>query len=104
MGMVDVVVLPYQEVGQASSGPMSIAVEMGARVVASRNHAFMQFDRFNPGRVRFFDIGNHLELAQRVRQALRSEAPVPEAVTSTETNRDVYRRAHDVLTRTGGDV
>jgi hypothetical protein len=45
MAVSDVVVLPYLEVGQSSSGPLSIAMEMGSRVLASRNLAFMQFDR-----------------------------------------------------------
>lgn len=94
MGAVDVVALPYFEVGQASSGPMSIAAEMGAPIVASRTQAFMQFDKYNPGRASFFDVGNHLELAQRIRDAV--EAPVaPGPLTyTTETNRRIYVAAN----------
>lgn len=94
MAAVDVVVLPYFEVGQASSGPMSIATELGARIVASRNQAFMQFAKYHPDRATFFDVGNHLELAQRITQAFdqpRNETPL---TWSTESNKDIYIAAH----------
>ena len=66
MAACDLVVLPYIETGQSASGPLSIGVEMGCRVIAARNHAFMQFARYHPAAVEYFDIGNHLELADRI--------------------------------------
>ena len=66
MGFCDDVILPYLEVGQSSSGPISIALEMGARVIAARNRAFMQFARYHPNSFEMFEIGNHVELAQRI--------------------------------------
>jgi glycosyltransferase involved in cell wall biosynthesis len=66
MAVCDAVLLPYLEVGQSSSGPISIALEMGCRVIASRTLAFLQFDRYHPGAVEFFDIGNFSELAARI--------------------------------------
>ncbi len=66
MALCDTVVLPYLEVGQSSSGPISMAVDMGCRVIASRTRAFLQFARYHPGRVEFFDIGNFAELARRI--------------------------------------
>jgi hypothetical protein len=58
--------MPYLEVGQSSSGPLAMAVDMDCRVIASRTRAFLQFARYHPGRVEFFDIGNFAELARRI--------------------------------------
>jgi glycosyltransferase involved in cell wall biosynthesis len=66
MALCDTVVMPYLEVGQSSSGPLAMAVDMGCRVIASRTRAFLQFARYHPGRVEFFDIGNFAELARRI--------------------------------------
>jgi glycosyltransferase involved in cell wall biosynthesis len=69
MAVCDLVVLPYIETGQSASGPLSLAIEMGSRVIAARNHAFMQFSRYHPEAVEYFDVGNHLELADRILSA-----------------------------------
>lgn len=92
MGICDFVVLPYEETNQSSSGPISIALEMGARVLATRNHAFMQFARYHPDSVEFFDIGNHLELAERIRAA-REWSP-PELQYDAATNAAMYVAAN----------
>lgn len=97
MAICDVVVLPYLEVGQSSSGPISQAVELGRRVLASRTHAFMEFARYHPDTVEFFDIGNHLELAERIasrRQHAARHAPGPYSV---ETNKAIYLAANSAL-------
>jgi len=92
MGLCDTVVLPYLEVGQTSSGPISFAVELGKPIVGARNHAFAQFARYHQDRIDFFDIGNHIELADRVLKPYVSELKSP--VYSCETNRQVYLAAH----------
>ncbi len=92
MAVCDVVVLPYREIGQTSSGPMSIALEMGARVLASRTHAFLQYARYHPDAIEFFEIGNHLELAERIR-SLRPAA-APELQYDAATNAAVYVAAN----------
>ena len=66
MAICDAVVFPYLEVGQSSSGPISQALELGCRVIASRTHTFLQFARYHQNMIEFFDIGNHLELAGRI--------------------------------------
>jgi glycosyltransferase involved in cell wall biosynthesis len=66
MAICDAVVFPYLEVGQSASGPISQAVELGRRIIASRTHTFLQFAAYHPNTVEFFDIGNHLELAERI--------------------------------------
>src|SRR2546430_6181165 len=66
MAICDAVVFPYLEVGQSSSGPISQALELGCRIIASRTYTFMEFAEYHPNAVEFFDIGNHLELAERL--------------------------------------
>ncbi|MFN4128103.1 hypothetical protein [Pannonibacter indicus] len=91
----DVVVLPYEEVGQSSSGPLAIANDVGARIVCARNKAFLQYDRYNPGRLNFFDIGNYIELAQRVVSVLENPPPVMPQRYTVETNRAVYKASFE---------
>jgi glycosyltransferase involved in cell wall biosynthesis len=101
MAICDAVVLPYLEVGQSSSGPISQALELGCRVLASRTRAFLEFAKYHPDAIEFFDIGNHLELAER----LRSRRAYPPARTApqfnTETNKAVYLLANSGRSRLG---
>ena len=92
MALCDTVVLPYLEVGQTSSGPISFAVELGKPIVGARNHAFGQFARYHKDRVDFFDIGNHIELADRVVHPYTKPNNNPRR--SYRTNRAVYVAAH----------
>jgi glycosyltransferase involved in cell wall biosynthesis len=104
MASCDVVVLPYLEVGQSSSGPISQAVELGCRVIASRTHTFLGFAEYHPNAVEFFDIGNYLELAQRILSS-RQFAPrrgLPEH--NIETNRAVYVAANTVRAGAAGST
>jgi glycosyltransferase involved in cell wall biosynthesis len=94
MAICDVVVLPYVEVGQSSSGPISQAVELGCRVVASRTHTFLEFARYHPDTVEFFDIGNHLELAERIAARRRYAARRDRLHYTVETNKAVYLAAN----------
>ncbi len=99
MAICDVVVLPYLEVGQSSSGPISQAVELGCRVIASRTHTFLEFARYHPNTVEFFDIGNHIELAERI-AARRQYGVRREASRYTvETNKAVYLAANSAPDR-----
>jgi glycosyltransferase involved in cell wall biosynthesis len=91
MALCDAVVLPYLEVGQSSSGPIAMALEMGCRVIASRTRAFLQFARYHPNRVEFFDIGNFAELARRIEAG---PPPMPSAplAYNAATNAALYLR------------
>jgi glycosyltransferase involved in cell wall biosynthesis len=94
MAICDTVVLPYLEVGQSASGPISQAVELGRRVIASRTHTFLEFARYHPDTIEFFDIGNHLELAERI-AARRQYASRRDRLRYTvETNKAVYLAAN----------
>jgi glycosyltransferase involved in cell wall biosynthesis len=86
MAICDAVVFPYLEVGQSSSGPLSQALELGCRIIASRTHTFLEFAEYHQDAVEFFDIGNHLELAERLQShrqfAARRGLPQFNAATS----------------------
>jgi glycosyltransferase involved in cell wall biosynthesis len=94
MALCDAVVLPYLEVGQSSSGPIVIALEMGCRVLASRTLAFLQFARYHPGQIEFFDIGNYAELADLI----RAGTPAPQGNRRLDyhsgTNAALYLKAN----------
>lgn len=92
MALCDTVVLPYLEVGQSSSGPIAMALEMGCRVIASRTRAFLQYARYHPDRIEFFDIGNFAELARRI-EAGPPPAPADRRLShDTTTNAALYMR------------
>jgi glycosyltransferase involved in cell wall biosynthesis len=94
MAICDVAVFPYMEVGQSSSGPISQALELGCRVIASRTHTFLQFGRYHPNRIEYFDVGNHLELAARIRARPQFAAGLHPLAFNVETNRAIYRAAN----------
>lgn len=105
MARCDVVVLPYLEVGQSSSGPISQAVELGCRVIASRTHAFLGFAEYHAHAVEFFDIGNYLELAERIRAGRQfplRRGGLP--AHNIETNRTVYAAANAVTAGAAGST
>jgi glycosyltransferase involved in cell wall biosynthesis len=98
MAICDAVVFPYLEVGQSSSGPISQALELGCRIIASRTHTFLEFAEYHANAVEFFDIGNHLELAERL-LAHRQFSPrdgLPEL--NIETNKATYLLANSRIT------
>jgi glycosyltransferase involved in cell wall biosynthesis len=94
MAICDAVVFPYLEVGQSSSGPISQALELGCRVIASRTHTFLQFARYHPNTIEFFDIGNHLELAGRLLARPQFEPRDRLLAFNVETNTATYLAAN----------
>jgi glycosyltransferase involved in cell wall biosynthesis len=94
MTICDAVVFPYLEVGQSSSGPISQALELGCRIIASRTHAFLEFAEYHKDAVEFFDIGNHLELAESLsaRPQFSARNGLPEF--NLETNKATYLLAN----------
>ena len=94
MTICDAVVFPYLEVGQSSSGPISQALELGCRIIASRTHTFLEFAEYHKDAVEFFDIGNHLELAERLsaRRQFNARSGLPEF--NLETNKATYLLAN----------
>ena len=94
MAICDAVVFPYLEVGQSSSGPISQALELGCRVIASRTHTFLQFARYHQNMIEFFDIGNHLELAGRILARPQFDPGERLPVFNVETNKATYLAAN----------
>jgi glycosyltransferase involved in cell wall biosynthesis len=102
MAICDAVVFPYLEVGQSSSGPISQALELGCRIIASRTHTFLEFAEYHKDAVEFFDIGNHLELAERL-TARRQFAPRPGLPEfNVETNTQTYVLANSPISAAKG--
>jgi glycosyltransferase involved in cell wall biosynthesis len=94
MAVCDSVVFPYLEVGQSSSGPISQALELGCRVIASRTHTFLQFAKYHKDQIEHFDIGNHLELAARILCRPQYEAGMRRLVFNVDTNKATYLAAN----------
>ncbi|MBV8888112.1 MAG: hypothetical protein JO305_00410 [Alphaproteobacteria bacterium] len=99
LAVCDTAVFPYLEVGQSSSGPIAQALELGCRIIASRTRAFMEFARYHPDRIEFFDIGNHLELAKRILAAPQFDPCHYRPAYNAETNKAVYRAANGAPAR-----
>ena len=95
MAVCDIVLLPYVEVGQSASGPMSMAVDVGSNIIASRTKAFMQFARYYPQRFEMFDVGNYLQLSQLVSSfdLKKSEKGFAKSNYSVDSNIDTYKKA-----------
>ena len=85
--LADAVVLPYLEVGQSMSGVAILGMEAGARMICAQNHSFAEIKRYFGEVFTSFDMGNYLELAQRIKsyaegvESLDFDAPRDEAYT-----------------------
>jgi glycosyltransferase involved in cell wall biosynthesis len=99
MAVCDTTVFPYLEVGQSASGPISQALELGCRIIASRTHTFLGFGEYHPDAIEFFDIGNYLELAERLRAPRQFPARPGLPEYNVETNKAVYLLANSPFAR-----
>ena len=63
-------------------------------MIASRTHTFLQFGRYHPNTIEFFDIGNHLELAGRLLSRPQFSPGKRRPVLNVETNKAVYIAAN----------
>lgn len=72
---VDCCLLPYHEVGQDGSGIASICFELGQRVLCSNSLAFDELFKLIPEyRSERFDLGNTVELAEKIQLILKESA------------------------------
>lgn len=83
----DYVVLPYQEVGQTSSGPASMALDLSKNIFLSNNRCFNELNKYAKNAFTFFDVGNHIELAQKISSS-------DEGITLEECKK--YNELHNV--------
>jgi len=65
--LTDVVVLPYIEVGQSMSGVAVLSIEAGGKVLCANNNSFKETRRYFPDTFGGFDVGNSIELAQKIK-------------------------------------
>lgn len=68
----DAVALPYLEVGQSMSGIFALATEMQSRLYCTSNHSFTETLRYYGDVAEIFDIGNFVQLAQKIRYGKRN--------------------------------
>lgn len=105
MAGCDFLLLPYAEVGQTSSGPASMALDIDANLYVTGNKCFKELNRYARGALTFFDVGNHVELAQKILrtpsdESKRYAADQYRSNHNVERIADDYRCAFDALTRT----
>ena len=98
MHACDTVVLPYAEVGQRSSGPASMALDLDKPVLCSRNLCFSELNAF-AGAVETFEIGNHIELAEKIRigDQLQDRRQAHSTQYNLESRVELYRHACNTL-------
>ncbi|MCA0421966.1 MAG: hypothetical protein LCH61_01370 [Proteobacteria bacterium] len=93
IAICDAVVMPYREVGLSSSGPISLALELGKRIVASRIKAFEGFSHYYPEKIEFFVPGDDRHLAAQLTSPANTSAINMTEFSPFQRNIDVYRRA-----------
>jgi hypothetical protein len=69
-------------------------LELGCRIIASRTHTFLEFAEYHKDAIEFFDIGNHLELAERILARPQFSAPRKFPEFNVETNKATYLLAN----------
>ena len=102
MAGCDVVVLPYAEVGQRSSGPASMAIDLNKRILCSRTICFSQLNAY-AGALELFEIGNHAELAEKLQCEDRSQRgrQLHLNAYNIRSRADLYRHAAEQLLAKG---
>lgn len=91
----DFVALPYWETNQSGSGIASLAIETKSRALFANNLAFKELARYFPESFETFDIGNHIELAQKIYRYRHDFASVIDnhlTKYNVHSNMDLHRR------------
>jgi len=66
MSCVDFCVAPYYENGQSASGTTSVALELGSKLITTYTNTFVAHRKYWPDSFEMFDIGNHIELRDKI--------------------------------------
>jgi len=93
MAACDAVLLPYQEVGQTSSGPAALALDLQRPIYCTRTGAFRELGKYATDAMSFFEIGNHLELAQKIASGDATTTTRRQALARYADTMTVERRA-----------
>ncbi|MBO9669936.1 MAG: hypothetical protein J7485_05420 [Sphingobium sp.] len=89
--LCDVAVLPYLETGQGMSGVIVLSLEAGAKMLCANNISFMETARYFPNSFSSFDIGNYVELAQKIEWVVSNRE-----VADFKENRDKARERYNI--------
>lgn len=87
----DAVVMPYREVGLSASGPASLALELGKRVIASDISAFRSLADYFPGQLHLFSEGNAQDLASKIQSEQQFFIQTNEIGSAFEENIELYK-------------
>jgi len=91
---IDAVALPYIEVGQSMSGVIVLALEAGARIIAANNFSVAETRKYFGDVFERFDIGNYIELAQRLQMPqLNADAEKDKAFATYNITKSVELQA-----------
>jgi glycosyltransferase involved in cell wall biosynthesis len=104
--LVDAAVLPYIEVGQSMSGVVVLGLEAGARLICAQNHSFAEVKRYFGEVFTSFDMGNYIELAQRIRTFAEGDGEwdFPEARDQAFERFNIRASAREQLKRFGFQI
>ncbi|MGB6975933.1 MAG: glycosyltransferase [Gammaproteobacteria bacterium] len=92
MNACDFVILPYLETAQTSSGPTSMALELKKKIVTTNNHFFNEVAKYAKNCFLQFDIGNHLQLAQKIKYFPQDEI-INQSLIDYNTQFNLEKRA-----------
>jgi len=88
----DLNVLSYLEVGQTSSGPIAISLDLGKTTISTYNKCFNQLCRYSEDSFYQFDIGNNLQLKGLIEYCLKLNQ-TPSGISNYIENYNVENRA-----------
>lgn len=69
----DINVFSYLEVGQTSSGPIAISLDLGKKTISTYNKCFAQLAKYAPNSYTQYDIGNYQQLASYISDLTTSD-------------------------------
>jgi glycosyltransferase involved in cell wall biosynthesis len=100
---LDVFVHPYikTQAGQSASGPATLALEFGTTALFSNVSVFREMHRYFRGGMRFFNIGNFMELAQAIERYDRRAGPLRDRLDAAQQQfqpRDLVAKYEALLT------
>lgn len=93
MAACDAIVLPYEEVGQTSSGPAALALDLQRPIYCTRTGAFRELGKYASDALSFFEIGNYFELAQKIASGDATTSRRRQALARYADTMTVERRA-----------
>ena len=65
-------VFSYLEVGQTSSGPIALSLDLSKKTIATYNKCFGQLAKYAPAAYTQYDIGNYQQLASYIENLTES--------------------------------